>query len=409
MRVTILPISGGAFPIQLAILKHLCSLTNPRPDVVLASSGGNVAAYITAAADWSPYGIRRIVNSMHEELFLSPWTQGFLSFVPSMLVGYFKGTWYNSSKYGIHFFNQFFTEQTIQNCEIWSGTVDCASKKAQIFCNRSHEQAIIKEDFDCKVHGILPAIYLNGKVEDIATVALASASIPTVVPPQKIRERLYADGGVIHASPLTCMKDILHKLEDHNGSGLHLTYINCFDMQKEDPITPSYLTSVHNGKITMMDLVHNLSITDRSAGIDLMRSPDLRMHFVEGICVKGKQVQIIEEDRLKARRSFVEYFPCSNDCIDLKSFDGKDIGQLMDKVEEKYLYRIWWLGDHCVFDRLDQTNICKTVHPDITATVKGIATQKVSPFTTIKSEQNIIPFTISTDLSGDKEDSSKRK
>lgn len=362
MRVLVLPISGGAFPVQLGIITSICR-KNYRPHIVLASSGGSVSSYVALAADWSPLGIRRIVSSMHEELFISSWTQGLLSFIPSYIIGYFKDSWYNSSQQGTHFFSQFFNSRTITQTEIWMGTVDCAHKKAQIFCNRARPQAIIKDNIDCKIYGVLPPIYLEGKVKDIASVCVASASIPTVVPPQIINERRYADGGVIHASPLSCMKDAIHNLEDVQGPGLHLTYINSFDMQQEDPVSSSYLTSVHNGKINMFDLVYNLSIQDRLCGIDVIRSPDLKMHFVEGVCEDGKEIQHIEDNRMKSRRTFVEYFPCVNDAIDLKSFDGKDVLALMDKIEKKYKYRVWWIGPHDIFSSLDKSNTHKEVHP----------------------------------------------
>lgn len=43
MKIYILPISGGGFVVQLAIIQHLCELKYV-PDLCLASSGENVAA-----------------------------------------------------------------------------------------------------------------------------------------------------------------------------------------------------------------------------------------------------------------------------------------------------------------------------------------------------------------------------
>lgn len=391
MRVVVLPVSGGAFAIQLGILLKLCD-AKYQPDLVLSSSGGNVAAYTCLAANWKSQGIKRIVKSLNSNFFITSWTEGPFVFIPGWLVGFFRESFFNSSTVGIDFFKENFNSNTVVKTEIWTGTVECSQKKAQLFCNRDAKTSCIASlgnlstvgasgmistdsksgvtqcqteatstlgydadksvtikpstvcKLDTKLYGCLEPIYLNGNVELVAQAALASASIPTIVPPQKINDKLYADGGVTHASPLTIMKDAINNLEEKYNPGLHITYINSFDLDKPDPISHNYMAGVHNGKITMFEIVQNFSIQDRIAGIDLIRHPDIKMYSTEGTITEISDITAIENARSKCRRSFIEYYPISNEAVDLKCFEWQDVDKLMTKTCNKFKYRVWWIG-----------------------------------------------------------------
>ena len=52
MKIFILPVSGGGFATQLGILYYLLEAKRIIPDIVLGSSGGNVAAYISMLSNW---------------------------------------------------------------------------------------------------------------------------------------------------------------------------------------------------------------------------------------------------------------------------------------------------------------------------------------------------------------------
>ncbi|AYV86340.1 MAG: patatin-like phospholipase [Solumvirus sp.] len=381
MKVLILPISGGGFPVQLGILSKLCD-AKYEPDLVLSSSGGNVSAYIAAAGGWQSKGIKRVAKCLSKDFFLTSWTEGLFSFIPSWIPGFFMDSFFNSSTLGIEFFKENFNSVTATHVEIWTGTVDCTSKKSQLFCNRKYIDSCIYEEksdkkdgvgclvdtikdeksstipvkcIDCKIdtqlYGCLEPIYLNGNVEEIGKAALASASIPTMVPSQNIRGKLYADGGVTHASPLSIMKDVINNLEEKRSQGLHLTYVNSFDLEKSDPVSPTYMTSLHNGKITMLELVQNLAVQDRIAGIDLIRNPDIKMYSLEGFINNSDDIEWIETRRLKCRRSFIEYYPVNNDVIDLKSFKNDDVLKLLEESSVKFKYRLRWVGSADIFEK----------------------------------------------------------
>ena len=86
MNILVLPVSGGGFVSQLAIIQHLCTI-DYKPDITLASSGGNVSAYISMAASWKWAAIERISRDLSQDLFVKPWND---IMILSIITGYFK-------------------------------------------------------------------------------------------------------------------------------------------------------------------------------------------------------------------------------------------------------------------------------------------------------------------------------
>ena len=83
MRIYVCPVSGGAFPLQLGLLAE-CGLAGVRPDIVMGSSGGNVAAYIGLAADWQAATIPTIATQVNTTMFAQSWWPRYLNFFPSL-------------------------------------------------------------------------------------------------------------------------------------------------------------------------------------------------------------------------------------------------------------------------------------------------------------------------------------
>src|SRR3972149_11408146 len=129
MYVLVLPVSGGGFVSQLAIIQHLCE-SHIVPDLTLSSSGGNVAAYVAAAADWKWPGIERVAKDLTQDLFVRPWSN--ITSV-AFIMGYFKGDVYNRGS-GVHeFLSRHFNTKTITNYEIWTGTYNKRRQRARLF------------------------------------------------------------------------------------------------------------------------------------------------------------------------------------------------------------------------------------------------------------------------------------
>lgn len=340
MKVTVLPVSGGAFPTQIASLLELNLANNP-PELILGSSGGNVAAYLCLAADWSPYGVERLLGNVNSELFLQSWWPHGLRFIPSWMLGYFYGSFYQQGKGSEELFKNIFTPSTIRQIEIWTGTINRNESKAQFFCNKSEHDSIIKNcNFNPKFRGCLPLIYLNGDIESLAKVSIASVSIPTLVPEQVINGNSYADGGTFFASPLTGLQDQIGRQKE-----LHIDYLSSFDIQGDAP--PRFCNNlIQNGTFTLHEIIRSICIQDRSVALDLLKFNSCQheiVYFSEGDCSAGV-IQYISEQRTKHRRSLLELYPKDNDAIDLTNFTSVDIVNLIKKTRANYRYRFWFLS-----------------------------------------------------------------
>lgn len=214
----VLPISGGCFVSQVALLmevysakKLLCggkfkSSKEYQPDLVLSSSGGNISAYVALAGDWNEEGIIRVVKELSHEMFVESWMPQGMNFIPSWTFSPLYGTIYKKGSGVKKLFNKLFTKSTVQRVEIWTGTYDETNKKAQFMCNKEQQHSMLNKYSFCieeNTFRSMPLMYLNGDLNSLAIISIASASIPFIVGPQEFNGNKYSDGGIMYSSPLT--------------------------------------------------------------------------------------------------------------------------------------------------------------------------------------------------------------
>lgn len=246
LKIYCLPISGGCFVSQLGLLCEVFNAIklnnngevkgclNYQPNLVLCSSGGNVAAYVGLAGDWSEAGILRVARELKSEIFVKSWFPKDLSFIPSWFLTFVTGTLYRKGSGGVELFHQIFNSNTVQRVEIWTGTYDKNNRKAQFFCNLSRGNSMIDPDIFSGYrdrYDSMPLEFLNGNLTQLAHSTNASAAIPVLVSHQKINENDYADGGVIYPSPLYCFcpeicRIVTGRLEKPEGNFLVQTESN---------------------------------------------------------------------------------------------------------------------------------------------------------------------------------------
>lgn len=338
MYILVLPVSGGGFVSQLAIIQHLCE-SKFIPDLTLSSSGGNVAAYVAAAANWKWAGIERIARELSQDLFAKPWNS-VLSL--SMIIGYFKGDVYDKGMGVRDFLSRHFTSSTITKYEIWTGTYNKSRQKARLFCNRSKEESIV--DISCIDHDLtqsMEPIFSNGDIELIAQAGVASASIPAIVPAQKILGEDYIDGGVAGASPLTIMQEPILKFTQENQASLHILYINSIDL------SCSNVKPIHNvldtWKQAATNLVRSQTVIDRLSGYELLRCHPGTMHKEEFLC-NYENLQRVKQIQSKIKYSMLEIYPTSRFNIEIVSFNGDDVIAAIHTAYKNCRCRLWWLS-----------------------------------------------------------------
>lgn len=357
MYVLVLPVSGGGFVSQLAILQHLCE-SKIIPDLTLASSGGNVAAYVAAAANWKWSGIERVARELTQDLFVRPWSS-----VPSLafIVGYFEGNVYSKGS-GVHdFLSRHFTSETIVKHEIWTGTYNKDRQKARLFCNRNKECSVV--DVTCIDHDLtqsMEPIFTDGNIEIIAKAGIASASIPAIVPAQIIYDEPYIDGGVAGASPLTIMQEPILKYVRNNKVSLHIIYVNSVDLSSPN------LKPCHNVLDTWRqathDLVRSQTVIDRLSGYELLRCQHGIMNKEDFIC-NYENMERIKEIQSKVMYSMLEIYPIQTCDVNIVAFNGDDVITAIRKTYGNCKCRLWWIipsENICTQDICQLLSQCKT-------------------------------------------------
>jgi predicted acylesterase/phospholipase RssA len=284
MQVFIGPVSGAKFASQIALYMEIYKIIEP--SLILGSSGGAVSSFIYLAADGNPDGIERICHSLNNRLLTSSWWTNYLDFLPSSIIGFFKGTIYSKGQGTDEVMKKIFSTYNISRIEMLIGTTNRESSKQQIFSNRNEEDSIMKNiPFECKMNNCLPIKYVKGDILKISKVCTASSSIPVLFPDQMIDDQYYIDGGTTFTSPLTPLCDSL----DFIGSNkkMHLVYFNSFDIESTLE-EGKYYNLVQNTDQTLSAVLRSLAIQDRLKGIELIKKSiyrnKLNLLYFEGKC-----------------------------------------------------------------------------------------------------------------------------
>lgn len=339
MYILVLPVSGGGFVTQLAILQHLCE-SKFVPDLILASSGGNVAAYVAAAADWKWPGIERISRELTQDLFARPWND---VHSVSVVRGYFEGNVCNKGTGVQDFLTKHFTSETITKYEIWTGTYNKNRQKARLFCNKDKESSIIDiSNIDYDLTQSMEPLYTNGNIPLIAKAGIASASIPAIVPAEIIENEPYIDGGIAGASPLLIMQEPILKHIQKTKNPLHVFYVNSIDLSSPN-IKPCH-NVLDNWRQATHNLVRSQTVIDRLAGYELLRCQSGSMNKDEFICnyENMERVKIIQS---KVSYSMLEIYPIDHFSVDIRNFSGEDVINNIRNAYNKCKCRLWWISN----------------------------------------------------------------
>jgi len=340
MYVLVLPISGGGFTAQLSAIQ-LLSRREIEYDIVLAASGGNVAAYIAMAADWKENGIERISQMVSSEMFTSRWLPPPL---PSTLYGFFCGSIYNKGCGCEDIFNEIYSGISIKNTEIWTGTFNSTQSRPCFFCNKSKDESILnRKKMNLGIIECMNPIYLDGDINVIAKATMASASIPTYVPPVNIEGENYSDGGLYFASPLTVMQDAICERSEKTDSKLHIIYITGRDISE-------CTTKGNDGNLitcgwnSVAEMIRGHLLCERLSAFEMLRKD--KPHFVAFPATEDnlKEYIRITKDRSLCSRSVIEIYPIVSNEINIGSFDAYDVSKSMEKARKNMGCRLWWVG-----------------------------------------------------------------
>lgn len=346
MHILVSPISGGAFPVQLGFFLELAKVRQlqddinniaPFYDIAFAASGGNIATYIALAGNFTREGIEQVVNKISPHLFLSSWwPRPFSWLLPSWLLGYYSGSIYTHGSGVKDVFGEFLTPSQSKRLEIWSGTLNCSTSRAELFTNitSSQESKLDITRYYPYRYNTMPLHYLNHDIQGISQVTYASAAIPVLVPNVPIGNDLYADGGTCFSSPLTPLQDCIP------CGQLHIDYVNSYNLEIEKR-SATFRTLLESGGFALAEMIKSLGLQDRLNGIRLI-SRDTIPKFEEGPCYPETLLQIFRR-RKNYQRSMLELYPSKEIEISLEKFTPIEVIKAIDEASVCMMYRLWWV------------------------------------------------------------------
>jgi predicted acylesterase/phospholipase RssA len=364
MRIVCLPVSGGAFVSQIAAVSRL-SETGFFPDVCYSSSGGNVAAYVAAIADWKWAKIELIASELNSAMLVSTWSQ--VAFL-APLIGYFKGGFYNHGTGVLDLFKKYCKNEIIRKYEIWTGTYNSTRQQVRFFCNLCEVDSKFKMQLDKTLFPVMDPYYMNEDMELISKVCVASASIPTSVPPQSILGEDYVDGGVGSASPLSFVSRTIEK--NVGDSPVHLWYINCANLNSPSKYGDGY-NLLDNVNQTVADLMTMQAVADRnqchllleslvstsgvtppSSSASITSSPDPALSSSPDLSsvIRYKEGRFGSPDAKRLCKvlenihyAMIEVYPESAISINMVNFNGTEVRGAVTKSYGLLMYRLWYL------------------------------------------------------------------
>jgi hypothetical protein len=222
--------------------------------------------------------------------------------------------------------------------EIWTGTFNKTTQKAQFFCNRSKKQSILsKYQFQKDIYNCDDRVYLCGDLESIALISEASASIPLIVPSRHFNNNEYVDGGLSFASPLTPFMPTFDQMRKTSidPSGMHFFYVNSSDLHNKR-IRSSQQSYTQNGDDILSSFTRSLITYDRKVGIDYVTKHGSSFKYNEG----NIDVFTMPASTL----SFNEIYPTGDvESVDILTFGGEDVNNLMRSAKSKLRFRSWFI------------------------------------------------------------------
>lgn len=336
MNIIVLPASGQNFVCQLAILQHLCDI-DYTPSLMLGSSGGNLAAYLVAAADWNSHHIERLAKELKSHYFAQPWNS--IQMI-SGVIGFFNGNTFQAG-YGLHeFMKTYFTSQSIMKYEIWTGTYNLDLQKFRLFCNKSkHDSFIHSHDIDYNLTQSLKPYFCNGDIDKITNAGLASAAVPGVIEPVVIDGYHYSDGALYGASPLSVCQNTILKHIKKTKTPIHITYVNSKDLSQtnikpHNNLFDTWIAAVNN-------LIKSQTLIDRLIAHELLFN-NKEVQHTSFTCDYNN----LMKNKLKREHcpfSLLEIYPTLESDINITSFTGEDVIRNMKTMYKSCECHFWWV------------------------------------------------------------------
>jgi hypothetical protein len=208
--------------------------------------------------------------------------------------------------------------------EIWTGCFNNKRSKAAVFCNLSRHDSLLHFDHD--KYGTSPAIYVDGDIETIHSVARASTSIPLLLPPVNINGQEYTDGGGRYASPISSLRDQVSEL-----GWFHLIYISSENLDYRENQRLDNLISI--AKNSLDEILRGIKIQDRQVARDLTAHKQ---------SVSIANFDEYFELRTNYQRTVLEVHPNVPNDVNILTFECDDVKNCFALNRHNMVLRMWF-------------------------------------------------------------------
>lgn len=377
LRVFCSPVSGGYFPIQLSMIAEYVealrynigyessTIEQFKPHICLGSSGGNIANYLAYASGWTKNNIHNVVRYIDSEMFSRSWWPKYMTFLPTWLLGLFKGSVFCPGYGPYPLFKELFEQRKLNTVEMWSGTYNTTRGYTELFCNNSSGTTLISsQTFLPTTNRCLPLHFLDEELKDITDVSIASASIPVIFEKKKIGDDYYEDGGVNFSSPLLPLQEEIYKITKGIYEPTTIDVVLSQYPIIEDPgtiplsarrATPRTLhlmyfssdnvdTQQASGVVgAITQLIDTIAVLDRNAGIELMvrlaGGSRTDVGLVSGTLADLRTVLATYETN-----HYFLYMYCNADIsVDMTSFVGENVVEVMNQARENISFLLFYV------------------------------------------------------------------
>ena len=352
-----LPISGGSLCCQLAFL---CEIYEARkilnggklsgkksyyPNLCLGGSGGSVSSYIGLAGGFTTDGIIRCAKNLDPRSFSKPWIPKQLSVIPNIAIAVFKGSVYNNGYGARPLFQRLFSEKSISEVEIWNSAFNEDKKSNQFFCNRYQKDSVINQCYFNEEQFLFDSLklkYMNEDIDLIADVAIASASIPLVVPNQRINKELYADAGVALPSPLTVFANEIYRIVTNQNSNLRLVY---FFPYQSDRLNLKKETVLEQDIDTINQILHFSMLKDRNTSLTILNRLSKCISHKYYPEMNTKKLSEVMR-KLNEHKHYVIWIePHGEPKISLTKFTPEDVIAKIEQTRNNYSIIAWYTDE----------------------------------------------------------------
>lgn len=315
--IMVLPISGGGVFTQLGLICNLIE-ANPeyRSDIMLGSSGGCLASYITLASNFNPdYIVNIVKQASHKDYIKSEWT-------PELIRPLYQNYIYSDNNHGL--LDRIVVGGILDEVEIWMGAFNSNESKAALFCNRSRNNSILR--FDDERVATSPCIYLDHNADEVIEAMKASVNIPCLKPQVEIRGKLYSDGGGRYASPLSSLRYEINKIPS-----FHMIYISSENLDKGD--SKEHGNIVTTGIASVGELVRSIKIQDRQLARDFLQNSN---------CIELKSLKEYFDVRDSYNRTVLELYPEVPNSVNILNFDSRAATQCLKYSSVNMKIKFWY-------------------------------------------------------------------